>query len=242
LSLPLLEERPDVLAQRLGERHLALGWTRAQRRARHGQPTHHDVPPVDLHAPAAQERDHHEPAFKRQAFQVLLDVVAADHVEDDVDAALAGDPRNLRDEIVRVVVDRMIGAERPAKRGLVVAPCRGEHRGAELLGKLNGAKADAARAAVDQHFLALLQAPAIDEVVPDGEVIFRQARGFERREALGNRQAEARGRRAVFGVPAPGRQRADGFADSDDATPGPQATIVPAISSPMIGDASGGGG
>ena len=62
----------------------------------------------------------HEPAFERQALQVLLDVVAADHVEDDVDAALAGDPRDLGDEVLRPVVDRVIGAERRGR----TRPCR----------------------------------------------------------------------------------------------------------------------
>ena len=156
---------------------------------------------------------------------------------------LAGDPRDLGDEILRPVVDRVIGAERPAERGLVVAARRREHRRAELLGELDRREADAARAAVDQHFLAALQAAAIDEVVPDGEVIFGQARGFEQREARRDRQAERprvscstrRSRR-----PASARRRRRRFAMT--STPAPQATIVPATSSPMIGDASGGGG
>src|SRR5262249_22035000 len=90
---------------------------------------------------------------------------------------------------------------------------RREYRRAELLGELDRSEADPARPAVDQRLLALAQAPAVDQVVPDGEVVLRQARGFERREPFRYRQAEARPRRAVFGVSAARGQRANGIAD-----------------------------
>ena len=212
LELAALEHRPDVLAERDRQGELALVRARSQRGARHGEAAHHDVPPVDLHPAAAQKGDHHEAALERQALQVLLDVVAADHVEDDVDARLAGDARDLGDEVFGPVVDRVIGAERPAKRRLVVASRRRQHRRAELLRELDRGEADAAGAAVDEQLLAALQAAAIDDVVPDGEVVFGQARGFERGEPGGDRQAEARGCRAELRIAAARRQRADGIA------------------------------
>ena len=49
---------------------------------------------------ALQERDDRHPAFQRQAFQILLDVVAADDVEDDVDAALGGERGHLDGEVL----------------------------------------------------------------------------------------------------------------------------------------------
>ena len=66
-----------------------------------GEPLHHDVAPVDLGAAALQEGDEHEPAVERQALQVLLDVVAADDVEHEIDAALPRDVRDLGDEVLR---------------------------------------------------------------------------------------------------------------------------------------------
>ena len=47
-----------------------------------------------------QESDLHQAAIERQAAQVARDVVAADHVEDHVDAAVAGEPRHLGHEIL----------------------------------------------------------------------------------------------------------------------------------------------
>ena len=46
-----------------------------------------------------------------QAFEVAGQIVAADHVEHDVDARAAGEPLHRLDEIVAVVVDRMGRAE-----------------------------------------------------------------------------------------------------------------------------------
>ncbi len=127
--------------------------------------------PVGLHLAAAQEGDDDEAALEREAAEILLDVVAADHVEDDVDAALAGDPRDLGDEVLRPVVDRMSGADRPAERRLVVAARGRDHRRAELLRDLDRRQPDTARAAVDQHGLAGAQPPAVEEIVPDGEEV-----------------------------------------------------------------------
>ena len=152
LHLAALEQRPDLLAQRAA-RSPTL---RSSGLAR-------SVEPVTVSRfimmcrqststrPPCRNAMIDEPAFEREALQVLLDVVAADHVEHDVDAALAGDARDLGDEILRPVVDRVIGAERAAERGLVVAADGRDHRRAESLRELDRGEADAARAAVDQH-------------------------------------------------------------------------------------------
>ena len=67
----------------------------------------HDAAPVDLDATAVQKRDDDEPALERQALQVFLDVIAADHIEHDVDATILGDARDLGHKIVRPVIDCM---------------------------------------------------------------------------------------------------------------------------------------
>src|SRR5262249_49616536 len=213
LHLAAIEQWPDVAAQRLRELDLALERARAKRRAGDRQSPQHDVPPVELDLAAMQERDHDEAAFEREAAEVLLDVIASDHVEDHVDAALARDARNLDDEVLRAIVDRMIGAHLPAERGLLVASGRGDDAGAVLLRELDRGQPDAARAAVDQRGLAATQAAAIDQVVPDGEERLRQRRRLDQRESLRDGQAPAGRRRAGFGVPAAGGQRADAIAD-----------------------------
>ena len=99
------------------------------------------------------------------------------------------------------------------RRGLLGSAHGGEHRGAERLGELDRRRADAARAAMDQHALAGLELAALEEVVPDGEVVLRQRRGVQHVEALRRRQALRRRHGAVLGVGAARRQRAHRIAD-----------------------------
>src|SRR6185436_18711632 len=136
------------------------------------------------------------------------------HVEDQVDAALPGDARDFRDEILLAIVDRVIGADLQAVGGLVGAADGGDHGRAEALAELDRGEADAARAAVEQRGLAWCQMAAIEHVVPDREVVLRKTRRFEQVQRLGNRQAEVGGRRAIFGVAAARRQRAYLIADA----------------------------
>ncbi len=168
------------------------------------------MPPVDLDAAAAQERDDDEPSLEREAAEIALDVVAADDVEHEVDAALARDAGHLRDKILLPVVDRVVGPERAAERRLLVVADRRDHRGVDLLCELDRGHADAARPAVDEDGLPALQSTAVEQVVPDGEVRLGQARGLELGQALRHRQAEAGRGRAIVGVAAARGQRADG--------------------------------
>ena len=211
------------------DRDLALDGARAKRRSGHRQPLQHDVAPVELDAAAAQERDDDEPAFEREAFQVLLDVVAADHVEHDVDAALAGDARDLGDEILRAVIDRMRGAHRRDR----TSSCRRCRRSTITVAP----KCRAIWIAVSPMPLV---PPWISTVSPRrsrprSTRLFQTVKNVSGRLAAsitvkprGDRQAESRGRRAVLRVTAARRQRANGIADApvlhafaagDDACP-----------------------
>ena len=102
-----------------GELRLPFDRARAQRRSGDGKALQHDEAPIALDAAAFQEGDLRQAPFEGQAFQVLLDVVAADHVENHVDAALGGNRLDRFLEILRAVVDRVVGARLKAKRGLL---------------------------------------------------------------------------------------------------------------------------
>ena len=82
---------------------------------------------------------------------VARDVVAADHVEDEVGALAAGRLLHRLDEVLVAVVDRPVGAELVAGRALFGACRRWRRPCAEGLGELDGGGADAAGAAVDQE-------------------------------------------------------------------------------------------
>ena len=123
-------------------------------------------------------RDLHEPPFERQQLEVARDVVAADDVEHDVDAAPRGRLAQHRDEVGFVIVDGALGAERFA-RGALRRRSRGrEHARAEHASELNGRRADAARSAVDEQRFARREPAALEDVVPDRKERFGERRGL----------------------------------------------------------------
>ena len=69
----------------------------------------------------------HQPAFDRQRREIARDVVAADDVENQVDAAAAGQLLDDVDEILGAVVDRALGAELFAGAAFLVRAGGREH-------------------------------------------------------------------------------------------------------------------
>ena len=100
---------------------------RAQRRTGQRQPALHHRDQVERGLDAAEHRDLHEPSIHRQHVQVPRQVVAADHVEDDVDASAAGRFADGRDEVGLAVVDGALGAQAFAGGALLRRSGRGEH-------------------------------------------------------------------------------------------------------------------
>ena len=133
---------------------------------------------------AALNGDDDAAAVLLQELQVLGQVVARHHVEHDVDAARQ--LLHLGRPVIVLVEDGVVGAQFAYRLGFVFIAHRREHRGAERLGELDRRRADAARAAMDQHALAGLELAALEEIVPDGEVVLRQRRRAQHVEALGD--------------------------------------------------------
>src|SRR5207237_1060761 len=73
-----------------------------------------------------------------------LERLAADMLDDDVDAALARPPLGLLDEILRAVVDDVLGAEPARELDLVVAADGRHHPRADQPRDLDGRAADTA--------------------------------------------------------------------------------------------------
>ena len=137
--------------------------------------------PVAFDSAALHERDLHQSPFECQALQVLRHVVAADHVENHVDAAFRCDPRDLGFKILRPVIDRMIGAHFPAERNFVGIACGREYGGAESFRQLDRGESDAARSAMHEKCLALREPRTIEHVVPHRkERLGQTSRLFER--------------------------------------------------------------
>jgi hypothetical protein len=82
-------------------------------------------------------------ALEREQLEISRKVRAADHVEDDVDAASSRQFHQARDEIVRTVGDRALGPEPLARATFLIRAGRREHTRAECPRHLDGAVSSA---------------------------------------------------------------------------------------------------
>jgi hypothetical protein len=133
-----------------------------------------------------------------EAFEVARHIVAADHVEHDLDTLAAGDRAHALDKVLAPIVDRMIGAE-PHRRFALGVGSRGhDDRQPEQLGERDRHRADAAGAAMDQHRVAIAGIGALEQIGPHGEQRLGHRRRLGHAQRLGHRQALAGGRYRIF--------------------------------------------
>src|SRR5690606_32242750 len=102
---------------------------------------------VDLALAAALHADDHQPAAGGERGEVLGEVLRADDVENDVDAAAVGGLADAIDEVLRAVVDADLGAQVAAGGDLLRRTGRGDRAGTVGHRELDGERADAARPA-----------------------------------------------------------------------------------------------
>src|SRR5690606_16418046 len=93
--------------------------------------------------------------------------VGPDMLEHDVDALLGGELAHHAFEAVLAIVDDVVGAQRLRLVDLVVGPDGGDDGAAHAPGELDGGRADAGAAGVDQDRLARLQLRVVEQHVLD---------------------------------------------------------------------------
>ena len=113
--------------------------------------------------------------------------ILADMFEDDIDALLLGQLAGHALETVLAVVDDVIGAKGLRLFDLVVGADGGDHRAADLLGKLDRRRANAGTAGVNENGFAGLKLGIVEQHVLDGAEGHR-----ERRQQQPHRRPEER--------------------------------------------------
>src|SRR5260221_10740416 len=214
LDLSGLDERPDFFPQVLRDRAPELHRARAQGGAGDGEAAAQDVGQVERRLRAAEEGDDDDAAVVGEAFQLAVDGVARDHVEDHIDAAAGRRFLYRGDEILDLVVDSAVGAELHAGLAFFRAARRREHLVAEGFHDLDRGDADAGRAALHEEGFAGLDPGAIEDIAPDGEEGFGERGRLDRGHAFRDRQALRSGGGEVFGVAVALDGRAGHVADS----------------------------
>ena len=172
-------------------RALASALCGAKRRAGQRQAPHHQPHQIELDFGALEEGDLHDAAFERRDFQIAFDIVAAHHVENDVGAVTCRSaPAHGLDEILLVVVDGAVGAERHAGLAFSALPTVDDHAGAEAPGDLDCGGADAARAAMDQQPVRLPSAaPRSNTLFQTVKTVSGSAAASTQRKAFRHGQA-----------------------------------------------------
>ena len=172
-----------------------------------GEPLEHEPAEIDAGARRRLEGDLHDAALDRRRVVIAVDIIAADHVEHDVGAAIAGGLFGRGDEIVGLIVNGDVGAEFSASLALLRRTGRDDDARAERFGELDGGGADAGRAAMDQCGFSRREPAALEHVVPDGEEGLGNCRGLDRRKPGRDGQRVAFMRDAIFAIAAANDQR-----------------------------------
>ena len=159
---------------------------------------------------AALNGDRHVASVLGQAGEVARHIIAADHVDDDVDAAPIGDAVHLLDEVLRPVVDRRVRAELERPRAFGVAFRRSRSFAART-------SCPSAIAIVPMPLVppcTSTQSPSAakprsNRLTQTVNRVSGIAAASTSDSASRNGQAGARRRDAIFGIAAAGDQRAD---------------------------------
>ena len=212
LDLARRDQRQRIVLDRARDRTFVGVRARAQRRAGVMQPLEHEAHEIDLRLRAALECDLHDAALHRGRFVIARDVIAADHVQYNVGALVAGGRFGGRDEVLGFIVNGDVGAELAAGRAFFRRAGGGDDARAERLGELDRGGADAGGAAMHQKSFAAFETAALHHVVPDGEEGLRDRRGLDHRQSA-DRQRVACLREAIFGIAAADHQRHHAVAD-----------------------------
>ena len=99
-TLPLASSGQTFSSSARASSAFTSGRARPQRRAGQRDPLDHQPHQVDRGLRALQEGDLVDAAILGDAVQIALDIVAADHVEDQIDALAAGFLLDHGDEIL----------------------------------------------------------------------------------------------------------------------------------------------
>src|SRR5271154_6060857 len=148
LAAARFQKRPHLGLEGLGDDRFLRRRARAQVRAGMDEALHHERPQIHGRLLTLKERDLHDASVKGGRRIVALDVVAADHVENDVGAPARRRLMGQGDEIVLAMVDAEIGAEPLALRRLLIRSRSGDDVGPKRLGERDRRRADAGGSAM----------------------------------------------------------------------------------------------
>ncbi len=144
---------------------------------------------------------------------MLREIIAANHVKNDIHAFASGPLQRAGDPIVFVVIEGALAAQLQQEPALFRRSRRGRNGCPECPGSLDRKRSDSARAALHQEAFACNKPMRIKQIGPRCEGRFRQRGCRHRPHAFRNPQAAATVRHAILGISAARHQRANSVCD-----------------------------
>ena len=176
LDLARLDQRPHLAQERVADCAFLLRRARPQGGGEQRKPLHQ------------HGREIHARLHPAHIGDIALNVIASDHIENDVNAAAARFFFDDIDEILFAVVDGARCAKSFARRTSLRAACRSEDLVASRMKHLDRCGADPAGTAMDEHGLARLAPRAVDQIGPHREMHFGKRCRVCERDAARHRE------------------------------------------------------
>ena len=178
-KLALLYERPYRLAERLCDLCFVGVTSWAQGGAGDTQTSEQNLRHWQLGFGAAQQANNDQASIIGEAADVAGEVIAANHIQDEVYAAFIGELFDTVQVIILAVNNGFGCTEFFAGCGFVLIAHGGVNRVAEGTGDLYGRGAYAAAATVHQQAFTFAELTALEHIAPNGEAGFRQGSGLD---------------------------------------------------------------
>jgi hypothetical protein len=174
----------------------------AHRRAEHLDLAKEDVAQIDVRVKPRRRAARDDPPAVLHRANALLEHVAADVLDHEVDAALLRQPARLRHEVPARVVDHLVRAELLRACELLVGPGGRDHARAVQLRDLDRRHSDSRSRALYEHGIARRDPSLVDDHLPRREKRQDRRRRLRPAQPLGIRRDVDLRHDDVLGIPA----------------------------------------
>src|SRR5690606_10693961 len=157
-----------MLFYRPGERGLEFGVACTQRTTGNGQPPAHDIERIPFRLSSFHRVDENKTTILTEEFQIFWNVIASDHIENDINAVL-----KFEFKVGRFVVDCHICAQGTTRLTFFFRSRGNRHVRTECFGELDGGNANATATTMHEQSLALPAPSAFEDIMPYSEDRFR---------------------------------------------------------------------
>ncbi len=155
----------------------------------------------------------HQPAAGGEQADMLGEVVAANHIQDAIDAVGLGPAGQLGGPVLGAVIDSDFRAQAAAKFAFFICARGGGDPGAKGAGNLDSQGANPAGAALHQEQVAGKKPARLEKIGPHRNGSLRDGCRVAQRSAGRDGHALAFGRHAILGIAAPCEQGANRVAN-----------------------------